>query len=544
MVAVSRFVEFSVTAQTFATGVSDDPADAKGSRGFSRGTGLEAGDDSFTITTNVNDQIEVTINTVGPEIITLTSGTNLDPRFVARDIEFRLHEAQPSDDNFKFAQCNWRNGNNGLVPLGSNLENSFIIYTGKLGSNSSNNKVAVTDPVGRDARADLGFDTVDEQAGVDFDTLHSPNSFIGTVTVSGAYGGQFDDHYTLMISDIEVVMDAAAVGSPTYNVSNIQTGGLYHHTSQTPTTYTIVVDTTNGASMGNGSTTVPQISWTSPIGDSDGPIELLYPDYWYDIGTLGMRMKFQDAVFGDNDQYTVICSGASTAVGTPGTSTYIWDSWLGDSSKAFGISPKITSVTPNQVGTRGVTMGFEATGTHGAGETLEINCRGPQPLTEPVTQLNFGNVTVSTNSPVNAVWFEIISGAVSMATVKFSLQSDGTFQHHLQGDNDTQFYFGTSGGGSPAPGSGATANDQVEWYVDGDGNGAILATDIDNDNPPIYLFATQANLAVVSSADNAETIDNYQGALVSDFIWLAIRLGANETGANSTINYRMFFDFS
>jgi hypothetical protein len=58
------------------------------------------------------------------------------------------------------------------------------------------------------------------------------------------------------------------------------------------------------------------------------------------------------------------------------------------------------------------------------------------------------------------------------------------------------------------------------------------------------LFATKADLAVVASADNAETIGNYLGAVVSDFIYLAIKLGANETGANSTINYRMFFDFS
>jgi hypothetical protein len=543
MVAVSRFVRFDVTAQTFATGVSTD-SEAKGSRGFSRGTNLGAGDDSFTITKEVNDQLQITINGVGPEVITLSSGTDLDPRFVARDIEFRVHEAN-SDDSFRFAQCNWRNGNNGVSPVGSNNENSFILYTGKLGNNSTNNFVSVASPGSRDARATLGWDTQSTQAGNDFSTLY-PGGYTGSVEVSGTYGGQFDDFYTLLISDNEVVGPPTAVGSPTYNVGNIQTGGLYHHASQTDTTYSLVIDTTNGSTMGAGSTNVPQISWTSsPVTDNGGPIELLYPDHYYDIGTLGLRMKFQDAVFGNNDQFQVVCSGASTVNGTPGTATYIWDSWLGDSSKAFSISPKATStVSPEQVGTRGVTVSFENTGTFSAGETFGIMARGPQPAEEPVTQLNFGNVTVSTNSPVRTVWFEIIAGAVSMSTVKFSLQSDGTFQHHDQGDNDTEFHFGTAGGGQSAPGSGPTANNQEEFPVDSVGQGRILATDIDSDTPPNYLYATRQDLPVVNSADNAEDIGNYQGGLVSDFIWLAIKLGANETGANSTINYRMFFDFS
>ncbi len=161
MVAVSRFVEFSVTAQTFATGTSTD-SESKGTRGFSRGTNLGAGDDSFTITKDVNDQLQITINAVGPEVITLSSGTDLDPRFVARDIEFRVHAAN-SADAFKFAQCNWRNGNNGVSPVGSNTENSFILYTGQLGNNGTNNTVSVASPGGQDARATLGWDTQDAQ---------------------------------------------------------------------------------------------------------------------------------------------------------------------------------------------------------------------------------------------------------------------------------------------------------------------------------------------------------------------------------------------
>jgi hypothetical protein len=543
MVAVSRFVRFDVTAQTFAVGTSTD-SEAKGSRGWSRGTNLGAGDDAFTITKEVNDQMQVTINGVGPEVITLTSGVDLDPRFVARDIEFRVHEAN-SDDSWKFAQCNWRNGNNGVQPIGSNSENSFILYTGKLGNNSTNNFASIASPGGRSALATLGWDSQTTQPGRDFSTLY-PGGYTGTVEVSGTYGGQFDDHYTLLISDKEVVGAPVAVGSPTYNVGNITTGGLYHDTDQDDTTYSMSINTTNGSTMGAGSTNVPTISWTStPVTDNGGPIELLYPDHWYDIGSLGFRMKFADAVFGNNDQFTTVCSGATTTSNTPGVATYIWDSTQADSSKAHSIAPKITSTaSPNQVGTRGVTASWEASGSLTEGETFEINCRGPQPAEEPVTQLNFGNVTVSTNSPVRAVWFEIIAGAVSMATVKFSLQSDGTFQHHDQGDNDTEFHFGTAGAGNNAPGSGATANNQEEFAVDSVGQGRILATDIDSDSPPNYLYATRQDLPVVNSADNAEDIGNFQGGLVSDLIWLSIKLGANETGANSTINYRMFFDFS
>lgn len=546
MVAVSRFVEFSVTGQTYATGAfTSGNSEAKGTRGFSRGTNLGAGDDSFTITKDVNDQLGITINSIGPEIITLSSGTDLDPRFVARDIEFKVHAAN-SDDSFRFAQCNWRNGSNGVAPVGSNSENSFILYTGKLGNNSTNNFASVSNPgTGRDARATLGWDTQSTAAGNDFSTIY-PGGWTGNISVSGTYGGQFDDHYTLQISDKETVSNPTAVGSPTYTVGNLTSGGLYH--SATDTTYTIVISTTNGSTMGAGSTNVPTMSWTStPVTDNGGPIELLYPDYWYDVGSLGLRLKFADAVFGNADQFSVVCSGA-TLVGNsqaPGTATYIWDSWLGDSSKAYSLSPKLTSTaSPNQIGTRGVTASWEATGTITEGETYEISCRGPQPITEPVTQLNFGNVTVSTNSPVKVVWFEIIAGAVSMSTVKFSLQSDGTFQHHDQGDSDTEFHFGTAGAGLSAPGSGPTSNSQEEFPVSTLGLGRILATDIDSDTPPNYLYATKQDLAVVNSADNAESIGNFQGGLVSDFIWLAIKLGANETGANSTINYRMFFDFS
>ncbi len=538
MVAVSRFVEFSVSSQTFATGSSTQGV-AEGSRGFSRGTGLGSGDDSFTIVLNDKDQLAVNINGVGPETITLASGTFLDPRFVARDIAFKLHSAN-ADDAFKFAQCEFRNGGGG-----TNDQNSFIIFSGKMGNNGGANDVNVTTPGGRDARTELGFQTVSEQAGADFTYV----SYTGNAVVSGSYGGQFDDIYTLIFTDGEIVDNPVADGGNGYG-GTATTNGMYIGTADD--VYTVTIDTSNGSTMGNGSASVPQFTVTDAPGGDDNanPIELLYADNFYDVGDLGVRIKFSDAVFSNNDFFTI---NAFTASGTgypkaplpTGSAKYIFESSQGDSSKAISLgATTASSAAGTQVGTRGVTIALSDSGTFQLGDIFRIICRGPQPSNSNVTQLNFGNVTVSTNSPVKTVWFELISGAVSMSTVKFSLQSDGTFQHHDQGDNDTEFHFGTVGAGNDAPGGGSTSNSQVEFPVDGDGVGKVAATDIDSDSAPSFLFATKADLAVVSSADNAEDIGNFQSAVVSDFVFLAIKLGANETGANSTINYRMFFDFS
>ena len=534
MVAVSRFVEFSVSSQTFATGSSTQGV-AEGSPGFSRGTGLGSGDDSFTIVLGGPDQLAVSINNLGPFTITLASGTDLDPRFVARDIAFKLHSAD-SDDAYKFAQCDFRNGGGG-----TNDQNSFIIFSGKLGNNGGLNDVAVTSPGGRDARGVIGFDTVSEIPGTDFTYA----SYTGAAVVSGSYGGQFDDTYTLIITDDEIVEAPVADGGNTYN-GTATSAGIY--TDSADDVYTVTIDTTNGSTMGAGSANVPSFTVTDAPGGDDNanPIELLYVDHFYDVGDLGVRIKFSDAVFGNGDFFTI---NAFTASGTGypkavGAAKYIFDSTQGDGSKVISLGAVTTEVTGTQVGTRGVTIALSNSGTLALGDIFRIICRGPQTTDSNVTQLNFGNVTVSTNSSVKTVWFELISGAVSMSTVKFSLQSDGTFQHHDQGDNDTEFHFGTSGAGNSAAGGGSTSNSQVEFSVDGDGLGKIVATDIDSDSSPSYLFATKADLAVVSSADNAEDIGNFQGAVVSDFVFLAIKLGANETGANSTINYRMFFDFS
>jgi hypothetical protein len=81
--------------------------------------------------------------------------------------------------------------------------------------------------------------------------------------------------------------------------------------------------------------------------------------------------------------------------------------------------------------------------------------------------------------------------------------------------------------------------DGLEWQAN------ILASDINDDVSPAYLHATKGNLAVVSDADDSETVgaSSFMG-MVSDPIWLNIKLGTSEVGANSTINYRIYFDYS
>ena len=149
-----------------------------------------------------------------------------------------------------------------------------------------------------------------------------------------------------------------------------------------------------------------------------------------------------------------------------------------------------------------------------------------------MTTLNYGNVTVSTYSPTKSVWFELISGAVLLQNVKFGLQSHGTASHHNSGNSDTYFAFGTAGEGNPA-------SDGTEWHESVD-----AAADLDSDIPPAYLAATKANLAEVSTADASEPTANGDGELVSDFLWLAVKLGVSEVGSNSQITYRAFYDYS
>jgi hypothetical protein len=292
--------------------------------------------------------------------------------------------------------------------------------------------------------------------------------------------------------------------------------------------------------MGGTLSTVPTMSWTSTGNiDDGGPVALVYPDYWYKVGTRGLMVKFTDSVFNTCDPaWTIQCDAITeaspgNASAPKGNAMYIWGSSRGDDATSA-----ITTIDGSftRLGSRGLNIRFEGTNNLTAGDEFYIVCSPPQPQSYDITSLNFGNVTVSTESPLRVVMFEIKSGATEISTVKFGLQNHGTFQHHDAGNNDTKMRFGTVG---PGNNGGVPYTNGYEWWPD------VTAADISSDTHPSYLYLTREDLAVVSDADNSQSIGtSAEGGMCADPIWLNIKLGASEVGANSTINYRIYFDYA
>jgi len=518
MSAVTRWVEYSVTSSGT---IGDGDRECKGTRGFSRAD-TSAGD-SFDIGPNSN-RLYFSIHGVTAPYITLSSGTDLDPRFVAREITEKTHNLGKNTVDFDQAQCVWENG-------------KLKFYSGDIGSGTS---------VTNTAHLELGWGTKTETGGANEvnRTTTSGNDYDGGIIVSGAYNGFFDEEYTIIISTgsngTGINIGNPVKGGGNSYTGTITTGGVFNHIGDVE--YVLSIDVTNGTTMGGGTGNVPTMSWTSTGSvDDGGPVELLYPNYWYYVGTKGLMVKFTDAVFNTCDPaYTIQCTycqytdDGDNPQAPAGTAKYIWGSSRGDD---WGGSAIVTSdVAPTRLGSRGVYILFNGSNNFKAGDEFHVICTPPQPQSYDIASLNYGNVTVSTESNVKAVIFEIMSGAVEMDTVKFGLQSHGTFAHHNAGNNDTKFRFGTVGPGNNA---GTPPLDGYEWYAN------ISAGDIDNDVPPSYLFATEDNLAVVADADSSETIGNshYMG-MVTDPMFVNIKLGASEVGANSTINHRIYFDYS
>lgn len=507
--ATTRWIEYPVTA----SGIIGDGngEEGLGTRAYSIAT-ADVGD-TFTIGAS-NNRLHFSIDG-SSEYVTLASGTNLDPRSVARDITEKIHNLGKNDPGFDQAMCVYEN-------------NKMSLYAGSLGTASSVTVISGSNT----AHLNLGWGTKEEQGG-----LASGNGYNGGVTVSGTYNGFFDEVYHIVINR-EISIQSPSKGGSNNYTGDITTGGVYNHGSTT--TYTLSIDTSNGTTMGGGTGNVPTLSWSSSDGlDGGGPIELLYPNYFYKIGTRGLLVKFSEAVFNTcNPAWTIACNAVEYAEGTngqapAGTAKFVWGSNRGDDC--------VTPATAYQnqfvrLGTKGVYIKFTGTTNLVAGDEFFVICTPPQPSTYDVTNLSYGNVTVSTESSVKCVIFEITSGAVEIGAVKFGLQSHGTFQHHNENNNDTKFRFGTVGPGSPA--GGAPING-LEWRTN------VLPSDISNDIAPVYLHATKENLSVVGDADNSESIgSSSERGMVSDPIWMNIRLGASEVGANSGINYRVYFDYS
>ena len=522
MSAITRWVSYAVDASGSA-GTGGGTQEGKGVSGYSLATGA-TDKDMFNIGSG-NNRLHVNLD--GSEsYVTLVSGVNLDPRFVARDITERLHNLGMATPSYDQAQCIWEN-------------NKLKLYSGTLGSSSSATVVSGTNT----AHLELGWGTKTDVGGSNNNpATGSLNQYNGGVTVSGVFNGFFDEVYTIVLANAWTIGTPSKGGSNSYT-GTISTGGIYNNASDV--TYTINIDTTNGTTMGGGTGNVPKMSWTSTgnVDNSSADVELLYSNYWYKLGTKGVMVKFTDAVFNHcppgTPAWTIACTypqythGTNTQ-GAAGDAMYIWGSSRGDDS---GNTPVTTSDSSwTRLGSRGLYIQFTGDNNFLAGDQFRIVCTPPQPLAYDITNISYGNVTVSTESPVKVVMFEITSGAVEMSTVKFGLQSHGTFQHHYANSNDTEFRFGTVG---PGQKSGSAPVNGLEWRV------STVAADIDSNTPPSYLYATKANLAVVADADDSEGIgaSGYMG-MTSDPIWLGIKLGASEVGSNSTVNYRVFFDYS
>jgi len=526
MTATSRWVRFPVSGATYVSSALE------GQSGFSRGTDNVG--DTFTVPGSANNQVRVNVDGGGAQQITLTSGTDLDPRFVAKDIQRKVQAFSSTNDGFKWFTCEWTN------MLSSDGESHFVLKSGSTGGSSS---VAVT-AGDSDARSILGLSSVSEVAGDAYHTdlsrsLSSGNnaSYTGSVTVTGTYGGLLDEEYQVVICDA-TLLSVAAGGGNTYAGTASVTGDYNHDTA---CSYTVTIDTSGGNEVMNaGSGSVPVFTVNDTGGLNDDVAtgqEMLFSDYYHYIGTKGALLKWTDAQFGNGDTFTVTATPASAGGGAVGVATYRWTSTRGDNASSNGT----TATTPQSVGTKGVSAAWSDSGTLTAKDSWRIKCKAPTPEAYGVTSMSYGNVTVTTNSAVKVHQFEIMSGAKVLSNCKFSLQNEGTFSHHDAGDGDTEFHFGTGGAENRGDGSGG-ASTGMEWKAD------ITATDISTDKTggntgsPTNLWAAVLDLAVVADADSAEDVGNVD--LASDAIYTAIKLGANETGANSGIVYRMYFDYS
>jgi hypothetical protein len=513
MAAETRWVEYSVAQAT--SDYLGATTSGVGTRGEVKANNTISDElDRFTIGPT-NNILNITVDGGTPSNITLTSGVNLDARFITRDVTEKMHAKNPTNDRWKHATCEWVN-------------NQIHIYSGNVGAASS---VAVSSGTNT-AYNTLGFASNTQNPG----TPHSwkaQNGYIGGITVSGIWEGMFDEVYTVIINK------QSTIGAPTGDgggfTGTFTAHGQYNHGSG-DSTYTITIDVNSGgATVGGGSGGVPRFSWTSTgTPDNGGPVEILYSDHWYNVGTRGLKVKWTDDVFIHDGTWSIACTKPIYAEGSngsalPGTAQYVWTSTRGDECS----SQLVTSDTTfTRVGTRGLYMKFIGSNNLSAGDEFRVVCTPPQPSTYDINSLNYGNVTVTTESPVKCVLFEIMGGAAMMTSVKFGLQNHGSFSYHNPGD--TYFRYGTIGGKNTAGGSPTTGK---EWRI------GVTADDLSG-TKPTYLYAVENNLSVVATADDSESIGNYQGGLVSDFVYLCIRLGADETGSNSSINYRLYFDYS
>jgi len=514
MPSISRWCYFDPNTDTTYSHATNQTVSGTGSRGYVEASTATSG--TFTITAGAADQMQVAIDGNALQQITLTSGSTMDARAVARDIEWKLKQLPQTEfDNCRVEYLN----------------NKFRIWSSTLGTAST---VAV-DNGSNDCLHLLGM-AASQGGSLTVNTVNglasaNNGSFTGQVSLSGVYKGQFTDIYTVLVGTVHPIGVVSGTGGNVYTGSGTSTGSWNEAFDET---YTVTINTAAGSVMNNGAGNVPTMTWTSTSGDNSGAaVQLLYSDYFYAVGSRGLRIRFTDSPFGNSDLFGITCSAIQFSSGAVtssavGTARYHWSSLREGKSSASTVS----QVTGTAVGNKGLTIAFSNSGNLTRRDRFEIIAGGPVPTTIGVTVLNFGAVTVSTYSSTKSVWFDLLSGATVLSSPRFGLNSNGTAQNHYAGGNGTKFAVGFSGRGNPA-------SDGTEWR-----KAVVGSTDLSSDVPPAYLFSTEDNMPEVSTALDSIAVGVAPGEMTTDFIHLAIRLDALETGSNPSIVYRIFYDFS
>ena len=488
--------------------------------------------------TSANSELLITMNdglSASSKTFTLASGVNLDPRIIARDITDKMHREYPVNHPiWTQAYCLW-------------WGNNFELRSGIAGMNASTK----VEYVANSAAATLGFTHGVTAYGSDNNRLYdgqvaagskTTNTWSGSVTVSGtSFAGAWDEYTVVAInSDAGLGQGSASVtthASGTYP-GTVTLGGIYNFT--TGTTYHVTVSVSGSASYMNGvKDACPVMDWYADPGGGDvtssGSIQLLYPNYPYPLGNKGLWIKFTNAPFSyPGDAWQIQASGIVTPVGFDyqwgsAMRKVIWSSVKGDVEWTY----QNTATFGNyfRVGRKGLYVSANQDYNVAPGDTLRLRVSGPVPYRYDITSINLGNITVTTSSRVFAVRFDLIGGAVELTNVRYSLLDNGGMGYH-DGVN-TAFRFGTVGAGQPA----VNTDYDVEWW------NQVNVQDLVTPKPD-YLYSIDENLTEVSTADDSKVIgiDPFD-SLVSDYIFCAIMLGADESG-QKTVVYRCYFDYT
>ena len=473
------------------------------------------------------------------KIMTLYSGTNLDCRMLAKYITDQMHASPPGGDTGQWedAYCILR-------------KNGFELRSGIAGTNSQIKVENTTNS----AAATLGFSEGVTFNGSELGRLYDgeyscqgrlTNVYNGSISVSGIYtGGGFDEYMIVAVEDSLKGGGATVISHPSGTFAgSVTLGGVYAY--HRDAVLHLIVTATGGSAYMNGvKDTCPEIHWYMTVPTASGTDEdptfismsgthkLLYPDYPMDISGKGLWVRFSNHPFDTTDAWTIECSGIAKGSNyTAGQSErkIIWSSLRGDTQW----EPQDTATFGSfiEVGNYGIHMAFNQNYPIESGDVFKIRVPGPQVYGWDITSINLGNITVSTTSAVFCTTFNLVGGAVELTNVKFGLLDDGGMSQH--NGTDTYFSWGTAGAGQEA------VDGSLHWQW----RNGVDATDLVPTKPP-YLYAIDKDLQEVATADDSKTIgvNSFEG-LQSDFIWDAIRLGADESGPK-TITYRCYFDYS